>query len=294
MLPLLARTHARQQKRYRERDEGKREVAPERKRDLPGGKRRHRLVQSHEPHGAAHQADEQREHEAGGKRLQRAYARRLGARLARAGEAAGRHVSGQHVRERPHAGEHLGRQLGHLDDDLLAHGNHALELVVRALGERLAAIHDHDAAADLLHLLHVVARVDHRGALVAQAADAVEDGVSALLVNGHRGLVEEDELGLVGDAAGDVEPAGEAARELARTEPRVVAEAHELDGLVHEGAAGTRRTHDRPLLHTSRAASSRLPSSSPRASITRRSPRRPTWAREPCATTSARSSQSLG
>ena len=56
-------------------------------------------------------------------------------------------------------------------------------------------------------------------------------------VDGHRGLVEEDELGLVGDAAGDVQAPREAARELLWAEALVVAEAYELDRLVDEPPA---------------------------------------------------------
>ena len=56
-------------------------------------------------------------------------------------------------------------------------------------------------------------------------------------VDGYGRLVEEDELGLVRDAASDVQAAEQAARELARAELRVVLEADELDRLVDERAA---------------------------------------------------------
>ena len=81
-----------------------------------------------------------------------------------------------------------------------------------------------------------MARVDHRGALAVEALDAVEDGVAALGVHGHGGLVKEEQLGAVGDAAGDVEAAQQAPRELAGAELGEVLEAHELDGLLHQGA----------------------------------------------------------
>ena len=107
--------------------------------------------------------------------------------------------------------ERRARHLADLDHDLLAHLDHALELVVGALRQHAPAVHDHDAAADLLDFLHVMAGIHHRGTFVAQAANALQDGVSALRVDRHRGLVKEDELGLVRDAAGDVEATRQAA-----------------------------------------------------------------------------------
>ena len=129
------------------------------------------------------------------------------------------------------------RNLADLDYNLLAHLNHALELVVSALRQHAPTVHDHDAAADLLDFLHVMAGIHHRGALVAQAADALQDGVAALRVDRHRGLVKEDELGLVRDATGNVEAACQAARELSGTKLGKVAQADKVDRLVHQRAA---------------------------------------------------------
>ena len=78
-----------------------------------------------------------------------------------------------------------------------------------------------------------MAGIHHRGALVAQAADALQDGVSALRVDRHRGLVKKDELGLVRDAAGNVKAARQAARKLAGAELGKVAQADKVDCLVH-------------------------------------------------------------
>ncbi len=129
------------------------------------------------------------------------------------------------------------RNLADLDYNLLAHLNHALELVVSALRQHAPTVHDHDAAADLLDFLHVMAGIHHRGALVAQAADALQDGVAALRVDRHRGFVKKDELGLVRDAAGNVETTRQAARELAGAELGKVAQADKVDRLVHQRAA---------------------------------------------------------
>ena len=81
-----------------------------------------------------------------------------------------------------------------------------------------------------------MAGIHHRGALVAQAADALQDGIAALRVDRHRGLVKEDELGLVRDAAGNVEPARQAARELTGAKLGKVAQADKVDRLVDQRA----------------------------------------------------------
>lgn len=73
--------------------------------------------------------------------------------------------------------------------------------------------------------------------LASQAADALQDGVATLRVDRHRGLVKEDELGLVRDAAGDVEATRQAARELAGAKLGKVAQADKVDRLVHQRAA---------------------------------------------------------
>ena len=82
-----------------------------------------------------------------------------------------------------------------------------------------------------------MAGIHHRGALVAQAADALQDGVATLRVDCHRGLVKEDELGLVRNAAGNVEATCQAARELAGAELGKVAQADKVDRLVHQRTA---------------------------------------------------------
>jgi len=123
-----------------------------------------------------------------------------------------------HVTKGPHLGEGIIGESRTLHTDSLACVDHGLELVVRSLRNLTTCIHDEDARTDLLDFLHVVARVDDGRSLVVQAQDSVEDGVPALRINGNRGLVQEDELGPVGDATGDVETAQQTARELLGTE----------------------------------------------------------------------------
>ena len=143
----------------------------------------------------------------------------------------------KHVLEGAQALDRSGLDGADLDGHALAHLDHALELVVGALRQHAPAVHDHDAAADLLDFLHVMAGIHHRGAFVAQAADALQDGVAALRVDRHRGLVKKDELGLVCDTAGNVEAACQAARELAGAELGKVTQPNKVDRLVHQRTA---------------------------------------------------------
>ena len=79
-----------------------------------------------------------------------------------------------------------------------------------------------------------MARVDDGRAIGVHLLDAIEDRCTALRVDRDRGFVEEDELGLVGDAAGDVQAPEQATGELLGAGFLVVLETDEFDGLVHE------------------------------------------------------------
>ena len=68
-------------------------------------------------------------------------------------------------------------------------------------------IYDLDAVADLLDLLHVMARVHDGRATLVEPFDAFENRVAALRIHRHRRLVEEDGFGLVHYAACNVQSA---------------------------------------------------------------------------------------
>ena len=127
-------------------------------------------------------------------------------------------------------------QFGDFHLDLLARADHGFQLGIRAGRQGAPVIHDHDACADLLHFLHVMAGVHHGGAGAVHLLDAFEDGVPALGVHGHGGLVEEHEFGLVRNAADDVEAAQKATGQFARAELHVVFQPHERHGFVHQFA----------------------------------------------------------
>ena len=130
-----------------------------------------------------------------------------------------------------------------LHPDALTGADHGLEFVGGAGGDLPAAVHDDDPVAQLLHLLHVVARVDDGGAALVETLDALEDGAPALRVDSDRGLIEEDEVGAVGDAAGDVEASQQAAGELLGLELHELLQADEGDRLGHQAAPLGAVTH---------------------------------------------------
>ena len=82
-----------------------------------------------------------------------------------------------------------------------------------------------------------MARVHHRRALIAQAHDAVENRISTLRVNRHRRFVEEDKLRLVRNAARDIQPAKQTARQFLGAHFAVVLKPHEFDSFLHQLAA---------------------------------------------------------
>ena len=107
------------------------------------------------------------------------------------------------------AGERQERLLQRLGAGLL------LELVGRALRDDLAVIDDGDAVGDALGFLHVM-RGEEDGDLLlfVEFLDVGPELVAGLRVQAERGLVEEDDLGRVQQAARDFQTPPHAAGEL--------------------------------------------------------------------------------
>ena len=87
------------------------------------------------------------------------------------------------------------------------------EIGDRAAGDDLAAIDDGDALAPPLRFLEVVRREHDRHTGPLELGQHLVDPLPALRINADRRLVEQDELRLMHEAAGDVEPAAHAAGE---------------------------------------------------------------------------------
>ena len=81
-----------------------------------------------------------------------------------------------------------------------------------ALGDDPAVVHDDEPVAQLLGLVHVVRRDDERDALALEPEEPVPQHVPRLGVEAGGGLVEQEHLGVVHQAARDGEPALHAPR----------------------------------------------------------------------------------
>ena len=122
----------------------------------------------------------------------------------------------------------------------LDRGQPAIEAGERVAGDDLAVVHDDDAIAEALCLLHVVRRVEQRLAAPAQLLEVVEDGVSALRIDADRRLVEEQHVGIMDERGRDVQAPLHAAAERARLVPGAIDQADEVqrgvDALVEQRA----------------------------------------------------------
>ena len=93
-------------------------------------------------------------------------------------------------------------------------------------------VHDDEPVAELLGLVHVVRRQDERHAALLQPVEAVPDDVAGLRVEAGGRLVEQQQLGLVDERAGDREPALHAARQRLDLVAGTLGELDEVEQLV--------------------------------------------------------------
>ncbi len=94
-------------------------------------------------------------------------------------------------------------------------------------------IDDDQPVAQPLGFFHVVRRVNQRLAALLQRLQIVEDGVAALRVDAHGRLVEQQDLRIVQQGGGQVEPPLHAAAERAHLILCAVAEAHQIERLCY-------------------------------------------------------------
>ena len=103
-------------------------------------------------------------------------------------------------------------------------------------GDHAAAADQADVLAQLLGLLEVVRGQQDRRALGVQAADVAPQLEPQLEVDARRRLVEDHELGLVHERAGEQEAAAHAAGELGRARGRLRAQVEDVDHLARAPA----------------------------------------------------------
>ncbi len=107
------------------------------------------------------------------------------------------------------------------------------QLGERPEGEEPAGIDDGDAVAEALGLLHVMGRVDDGAPLAVQRLDAFEDPVARLRVHAHRGLVQQQQVGVVHHGRGEIQAALHAARIGADAIVPAIGEADEVEAPRH-------------------------------------------------------------
>ncbi|MNC33811.1 hypothetical protein D3C75_822190 [compost metagenome] len=77
--------------------------------------------------------------------------------------------------------------------------------LLRPFDGQPSVIHHGNPAAQLLHLLHVVAGVNHGDALLTvQSFHRLQNLVPGLRVNAHSGLIQNQEGGMMDQRSGDV------------------------------------------------------------------------------------------
>ena len=114
----------------------------------------------------------------------------------------------------------------------LARGVGLDQLARAALGDDQALVHDDQPVAELLGLVHVVGGDHQRDAGLLEPEQLVPQHVAGLRVEAGGGLVEQQQVGAVDQAAGDREPALHAAGEVLDPGLRLVGERDELEQLV--------------------------------------------------------------
>ncbi len=84
-----------------------------------------------------------------------------------------------------------------LDGKHVRYRQHAVEVVQGIVSDHLSVIDNDYAVAEALGFLHVVGGVDQRLAALLEGLEVVEDGMAALRVHAHGGLVEKQNLWVV-------------------------------------------------------------------------------------------------
>ena len=101
-----------------------------------------------------------------------------------------------------------------------------------------ALVHHDEAVAQLLRLIHVVGRDDERHAGLLEPEQLVPQHVAGLRVEAGGRLVEQQQVGVVDQAAGDREAALHAAGQVLDLRLRLLGDLRELQQLLRALAAG--------------------------------------------------------
>src|SRR5205085_3053384 len=111
------------------------------------------------------------------------------------------------------------------------------ELARGAERDGLPVIDDCHAVAEHLRLIHIVRREQYGASLTFQLDDEVPELAPRLRVESRRRLVEEEQLGITNDGAGEREPLLLSSRQLADARSAFLLELHHADDVVHRAPA---------------------------------------------------------
>ena len=100
-----------------------------------------------------------------------------------------------------------------LQQDSPRRGQPSVQAAHRIVGDNPAVIDDDDAIAQAFGFFHIVSGVEQRLAAAFQLLEILEDGIARLGVNADGGLVEQNQLRIVQQRAGNIQPAFHAAAE---------------------------------------------------------------------------------
>src|ERR671912_619323 len=102
----------------------------------------------------------------------------------------------------------------------------------RSFGDDQTPFHDDEPVTQPRGLLHVMGGEDEGLALIRELAQAVPDEMAGLRVEPRSRLVEDDDLGVVQQGAGDEQASLHPARELLDRRFGLVGELHEVEKLL--------------------------------------------------------------
>ncbi len=109
--------------------------------------------------------------------------------------------------------------------------DHGHKLCTGALSDHLTVIDNGDAVADLLDLVHIVGGVNDRCTPFTEYLNGMQDMVTGLCIHADGRLIHNDELGVVGNTAGNIQPAFHTAGHLFRLHFELFGKSHKCKSL---------------------------------------------------------------
>jgi hypothetical protein len=124
------------------------------------------------------------------------------------------------------------------------------ELVRCAFGNEAALVHDGETVAEPLRLFHVVGRIQDGHSSRRELFDGGKNALAGLRIEPYRGLIEQEQLGLVDQSACKIEstlhPTGEVGDAIVSTGCEPGELEHRLDACLEARALQTVHSAEKP------------------------------------------------